>query len=50
MHLPQCYLKYDVSEIRFVLRPQVEATELGPIDIVSLCVIYQQLPVFIGHN
>jgi hypothetical protein len=34
---PASYLKYDFSETAFCLRLQVEPTQLGPVDIASLC-------------
>jgi hypothetical protein len=37
VHRPVFYLKHDVSETEIRLSLQVERTQLGPIDRVSLC-------------
>jgi hypothetical protein len=36
-HPPVFYLKHNVWETGFYLRLQVEPTQLGPVDLASLC-------------
>jgi hypothetical protein len=42
IHRPAFYLKHDVLQTGFCLRSQVESTQLGPVDIGSLCLLTKE--------